>query len=143
VEVPVGNEDDDVSARVRTKGEDASDGGFRGSERAVMACAVATFNARAIGEGEEGGNEMVRVWDRVDVDGVVVVGRLIRKVYDGLRTRRRCRGVEGVDDAGVGPHKTCQDAEHREGGGEEGGERGGDRVGREVEGGGVMGGEGA
>jgi len=57
--------------------------------------------------------------------------------------RRRRRGIEGVEDAGVGPHKTCWDAEDRERGGEEGGEWGGNGVRREVKGGGVVGGEGA
>jgi len=80
VEVPVGNEDKDWSAWVRTKGEDACDGGFRGSECAIVACAEATFNACAIEESEEGDDEMVRVWDWVDVDGVVVCGWLVCKV---------------------------------------------------------------
>jgi len=101
VEVPVGNKDDDVLARVRTKGEDACDGGFCSSECTVMACVEATFNARAIKEGEEGDDEMVRVWDRVDVDGVVVFRGSVRKVCNGCGARRRHRGGEGVDDAGV------------------------------------------
>jgi len=43
----------------------------------------------------------------------------------------------------VRPCETCGGAEDGEGGGEEGGERGGDRVGRNVEGGGIIGGKGA
>jgi len=86
---------------------------------------------------------VVRVWDGIYVDGVMIRGRMVCEVDDGRRACRHCCNVESVEDTGVGPHKTRWNAEDREGGGEERGERGGDWNGREVEGGGVNGGESA
>ena len=85
---------------------------------------------------------MVGVGDGVDVDRVVVLRGSVGKVNDGSRTCRRGRGVEGGEDPGVRPSETCGDAEDGEGSRQEGGERGGDGSGRDIEGGGIVGGEG-
>jgi len=143
VEVPIWNKNDDVLARVGSKREDAHDGRFRCCECAIVTSTEAAFDTRAISEGEEGNNKVVRVGDGEDVDRAVVLGGLVGKVNDGLRERRCNRGVEGGEDSGVGPCETCGNAKRGEGGREEGGERGGDGVGRDVEGGGIIGGEGA
>ena len=49
-EVPVGNKDDSVSARVRTEGKDSCNGSVGSSKCAVMASAKAAFDACAIGK---------------------------------------------------------------------------------------------
>jgi len=143
VEVLVWNENEDMLAWVGSKREDARNGSFCGSKCAIMASAKTVFDACAIGEGEEGNDEMVRVWDWVYVDGVVVCRGLVCKVNDGCSMSRYCWGAEGIEYSGVRPCETCCDAEDREGGGEEGGEWGGNGVGGEVESRGVVGGEGA
>jgi len=143
VEVPIRNKDDGVSARVGSEREDARDGRVDCRESAIVAGTEAAFDAHAISEGEEGDNKMVRMRDGVDVDRVVIRGGMVGKVGDGLGTRRRGWGIEGGEDLRVGPCETCGNTEDGEGGGEEGGKRGGDGVGRNVEGGGIIGGEGA
>ena len=103
----------------------------------------AAFNARAISKGKEGGNEVIGVGDRVDVDRIMIHRGLVSKVNDGRRTSRRGQGVEGGEDSGVGPCETCGDAEDGEGGRQEGDEWSGDGGRRDIEGGWVMGGESA
>jgi len=117
MEVPVRNEDDDVSARMRPEREDACDGRFRSCEHAVVTSAEAAFDASAVSEGEEGNDKVVGVGNGIDVDRVVVHGGLVGKVNDGCGTCRRGRDVEGGEDAGMGPCETCGNAEDREGGG--------------------------
>jgi len=143
MKVPVRNENEDVSPGVGSKREDTCNSSFHGSKCAIMAGAKTTLDACAIGEGKEGDDEVVRVRDRVNMDGVVICRGLVRKVNDGRRTCWCGRGIESAEDSGVGPCETCRDAEDREGGGEEGGKQGGNGVGGEVEGGGIIGGEGA
>ena len=143
MEVPIQNKNDDVSAWVGSEREDAHNGRFRCCERAIVTSAEAAFDARAIGEGEEGNDKVVRVGDGVDMDRVVVLGGLVGKVNDGLGVCWCSRDVEGGEDSGAGPCETCGNAKNGEGGGEEGGERGGDGVGGDVEGGGIIGGESA
>ena len=138
VKVPIRNENDDVSSQVRSKREDARNGSFSGSKCAIVASAEAALDAGAIGEGEEGDDKMIRMWDRVDMDGVVVCGRQVCKVNDGRGSRWCCRDIESGEDSGVGPRKTHWDAKGRKGGGEEGGKRGRDWNGGEVECGGVI-----
>jgi len=48
-----------------------------------VASAETALDAGAIGEGEEGDNKVVRVWEWVDVDGVVVGGGLVCEVNNG------------------------------------------------------------
>jgi len=104
-----------VTSRVRTKGEDASYGGLRGSESVVMAGAEALLDAGAIGKGEEGDDEVVRVRDWVDVDGVVARGGLVHKINDSCGPSQRRQKVEGIENLGMGPGKACWDAEGWEG----------------------------
>jgi len=143
VKVPIRNENDNVSSWVGSKREDARNGSFSGSKCAIMASVKTALDACAIGEGEEGDNEVVGVWDRVDMDSVVVRGRMVCKINDSRGMSWCGRDVESVEYSGVGPHETGWDAEDRKGGGEEGSKWGGNGIGREVEGGGVIGGEGA
>jgi len=142
-EVLVWNEDDDMATRVRTKGEDSGYGSLSSREGAVMAGAESPFDARAVCEGEEGGNEVVRVRDGINVDGVMIRGGLICKCDDGLGSGWVRRKVKGTVDAGVGPCETGGDAESWEGGREKRGEGSGDWGGGNVEGGRVIRGEGA
>jgi len=118
VKVPVRNEDGYVLSRVRTKGQDASYGSLHSSKCAIMVGVEALLDACAVGEGEEGNDEVVRVWDWVDVDSVVTWGGLVRKINDCRRPSRCSREVEGGEYAGVGPGKACRDAEDWEGSGE-------------------------
>jgi len=53
-----------------------------------VAGAETVFNARALSEGEEGDDEVVRMGDGVDMDRVMVQRRLVGEVDDGLRTCR-------------------------------------------------------
>ena len=142
-EVLVWNEDDDVVTRVRTEGEDSGYGSLGSREGAVMAGAEPPFDTCAVCESEEGSNEVVRVWDGINVDGVMIRGGLICKRGDGLGSGWVCRKVKCTVDAGVGPCETGGDAESREGGREKRGEGSGDRGGGNIEGGGVIRGEGA
>ena len=103
-----------------------------------MAGAESPLNTRAVREGEEGDNEVVRMWDGVDVDGIVVRGWMVCKCSDGLGPQRSRWEAECAVDSGVGPCETSGDAKCREGGREKRGEGGGDRGGGNVEGGGVI-----
>jgi len=67
-EVAIRQEDDRVLARVRAKGQDASDGSICSHPNAVMARAKAPFDATSIGEGKERDNEVIGVGDWVDMD---------------------------------------------------------------------------
>jgi len=129
LEVPVGNKYNDVSSWMGSEREDTRNGSFHSSKCAVVTSAEPALDAGAIGEREEGDDEVVRVWDWVNVDGVVVCRGLVCEVDDGCRTRRRCWGIKSAEDLGVGPCETCRDAEDREGGGEEGGEGSGNVIG--------------
>jgi len=117
VKVPIRNENECGSTRVGSKGEDTRNGSFCGSKCAIVASAKTALDACAIGEGEEGGDKVVRVRDWVDVDGVVVGGWVVREVDDSLRTCWRCWGGESGEYSGMGPSKTSRDAEYRKGGG--------------------------
>jgi len=143
VEVLVRNENDGMLARVGSKREDARDGRFCCCEGAIMTSAETAFNARAVSEGEESEDKVIGMRDGEDMDRVVIVRGLVGKVNNGVGPRRRSRDVEGGENSGVRPCETCRDAKDGEGGREEGRERGGDGAGRDVEGGGVVGGEGA
>jgi len=143
VEVRIRNKDYGISTGVGPKGEDARNSCVCCSQGTIVTSTETAVNTRAIGKGEEGYDEVVGVGDGVDVDRVMVLRGMVGQVNDGLGTSRRGRGVEGREDSGVGPCETCGYAEDGEGGRQEGGERGGDRGGRDIEGGGVVGGEGA
>ena len=108
-----------------------------------MAGTKAAFDARAISEGEKGGDEVVGVQDRVDVNGVVVCRGLVGKVEYGGRPSGSDWGSESIEDLRVRPHEARRDTECREGGGEEGSERGRKWARGNVEGGRVIGGESA
>ena len=112
--VPIGNKDDSVTARVRTEGKDTRNGSVGGSKRVVMAGPKTAFDAHAIGKGEEGGYKVIGVWERVDVDGVVVGGGLVCKVNDGRGAGWRRQSVEGVEYARVRPCKTSRNAKDGE-----------------------------
>jgi len=83
VQVVIWNEDEDMSSWVGTQREDTRNGSFYGSKCAIMAGAETALDAGAVGEGEEGSDEVVRVRDWVDVDRVVVCGGMVCKVDDG------------------------------------------------------------
>ena len=118
MEVAVWNKDDCVMTRVGTKGEDASNGSVSSCNCAVVTGSEASFNACAAREGKEGDDEVIRVWDGVNVDGVVVSWRIVGKVGNGRCSSLRGWEGEGIEDSGVRPCETCRNAEHREGGGE-------------------------
>jgi len=61
VKVPIWNENENVLAWVGSKREDTCNSSFCSSKCAIMASAKTALDACAIGEGEEGDNEVVRV----------------------------------------------------------------------------------
>ena len=118
VEVPVRDEDDCVVTGVRPERQNACNGSLGCHKGAVVTGTESLFDAGAIHKGEEGYNEMIRMWDGVYVDGVMLCRGVVGKVDDGGCP---CRGNwegEGVEDSGMGPGETRQDAEHRKRGGE-------------------------
>ena len=127
-----------MTARVGTRGKDSGYGSLSSRKGAVVAGAESPLDACAVCKREEGDDEVVRVWDGVDVDGVVVGGRVVCKRDDGLGPSRSCWEAECAMDLGVGPCETGGDAKRQKGGGEERGEGGGDRGGGNVEGRGVI-----
>jgi len=101
VEVPIRNEYENVPPRVGSQGEDSCDSGLHSDKHAVMVCSKALFDANAVGKCEERGNEVIRVGDRVDIDGVVVSRGVVCKVNDDCSVRLCHRSGQSTDDLGV------------------------------------------
>ena len=57
-----------MSTWVGPKREDTRNGSFHCRKRTIVASAETALDACAIGEGEEGDNKMVRMWNGVDMD---------------------------------------------------------------------------
>ena len=89
MEVPIGNKDNCVATRVGTERENTCNSGLSGYQCAVVARAESPGDANAVCECKECRDEVVRVWDRVNVDCVVFRWGLVGKVNDGGSPGRR------------------------------------------------------